>query len=92
MIFQMGITSELMERFFTFVKHQARFDGRNTETDFTRRRVVVTYAFGKLLSILAIGESFKPSPLHHFNGLQSLFLIRVHMGSLYRARRKENQS
>lgn len=88
----MCFTSEIMEMFFTFVKHQARFDGRNTGSAFTRRRVVVTYAFGKLLSILTIGESFKPSPLHHFNGLQSLFLIYVHMGSLYKVRGKENQS
>lgn len=73
---------KIMEMFLTFAKHQARSDRRNTGGAFTRRRIVVTYAFGKLFSILTIGESFKPSPLHHFNSLQSLFLFCVHMGSL----------
>lgn len=68
----------------TFTDDQARFGRRYTGCRFVGRGEIVTDPLGELFSILTVGKGFEAGSLHRLYSLKGIFLICIHMCSLYR--------
>lgn len=71
----------------TFTDDQARFGRRYTGCRFVGREEIVTDPLSELFSILTVGKGFEAGSLHHLYSLKGIFLICIHMCSLYRQKK-----